>query len=179
MLNRTLKAEEGNESKRDEAKRDESRPCSWLRRCLPGFTSPLTLSEVSGGLGDLGTLIPLTLAMQRSGGIEFVPALFFAGLFNVATGAVWDVPMCVQPMKTIAAVAVAEGLTQSQVEAHAAGGTAGDASRDECAPSQVALAGMLVSAMVFLLGASRGIVVINNMIPASVVKGTHLEDVVT
>ena len=56
--------------------------------------------------GERGAMVGM--AKQRS--IHFVPALFLAGAFNLATGVAWDVPMCVQPMKTIAAVALTEGL---------------------------------------------------------------------
>ena len=112
----------------------------------------LTLSEVSGSLGDLGILIPLTVGMAHQGSVHLVPALFFAGLWNVLTGFLWDVPMCVQPMKTIAAVALADGLTRVQVS----------------------LAGMIVSACVLLLGLTRGIMVINNIVPLAVVRGMQL-----
>ena len=82
-------------------------------RSLP--VGRLTLSEISGSLGDLGILIPLLVGMAHQGSVHFVPALFFAGLWNFATGLLWDVPMCVQPMKTIAAVALADGLSRVQV----------------------------------------------------------------
>ena len=117
-------------------------------RCL----ARLTLSEASGALGDLGILIPLTVAMARQGSIDLVPALFFAGLWNVVTGLLWDVPMCVQPMKTIAAVALTDGLSRVQVS----------------------LAGMLVSACVLVLGLTRGVIVVNNMVPIAVVRGMQL-----
>ena len=97
-------------------------------RSLP--VGRLTLSEISGSLGDLGILIPLLVGMAHQGSVHFVPALFFAGLWNFATGLLWDVPMCVQPMKTIAAVALADGLSRVQVS----------------------LAGLLVAAFVLLLG---------------------------
>ena len=63
----------------------------------------LTIAEISGSLGDLGILIPLLVGMAHQGSVHFVPALFFAGLWNFLSGLTWDVPMCVQPMKTIAA----------------------------------------------------------------------------
>ena len=84
-------------------------PWRWL-------WSRLTLAEVSGSLGDMGTLLPLMVGMAKQRSIHFVPALFLAGAFNLATGVAWDVPMCVQPMKTIAAVALADGLTQCGAE---------------------------------------------------------------
>ena len=101
-------------------------------------SSRLTLAEASGSLGDLGILIPLLVGMAHQGCVDFVPALFFAGLWNLLTGLLWDVPMCVQSMKTIAAVALADGLTRVQFS----------------------LAGMLVGLLVLLLGLTRGVVVV-------------------
>ena len=66
--------------------------------------------EASGMFGDFGTLLPLLLAMANVGSVAPAAALFWFGAFNVATAYEWDVPMCVQPMKTIAAAAIADGL---------------------------------------------------------------------
>ena len=68
----------------------------------------LSLAELSGSLGDLGTFIPLTVALARERKIALAPALFWAGICNFVTGYLWDVPMCVQPMKSIAAVALTD-----------------------------------------------------------------------
>ena len=79
------------------------------------FWRKLTLSEVSGSCGDFGTLIPLLVAMSRQRSIYLAPTLFSTGLVHVITGLYWDIPMPLQPMKSIAAVAIAEGLSRSQV----------------------------------------------------------------
>ena len=118
------------------------RPADWFTERW----AQLTLSEVSGSLGDLGTLIPLLLPLAKQRSVHFVPALFFAGLFNLVGGLAWDVPMCVQPMKTIAAVALTEGLSAVEVSS----------------------AGLLVSGMVLLLGLTRGIVLVNHLVPEAV-----------
>lgn len=114
--------------------------------------SQLTLSEVSGSVGDLGTLIPLTVAMARQRSIYLAPALFFAGLSNIITGYSWDVPMCVQPMKSIAAVAISEGLSVEQVTA----------------------AGMWMGAFCVLLGITQLIELVNIIVPLPVVSGLQL-----
>lgn len=57
------------------------------------------LGEVSGALGDLGTLLPLMIALAAQGSIALDSTLVFSGLFNVLTGAVFGVPLPVQPMK--------------------------------------------------------------------------------
>eukprot|EP00569_Conticribra_weissflogii_P003794 CAMPEP_0171333008 /NCGR_PEP_ID=MMETSP0878-20121228/3751_1 /TAXON_ID=67004 /ORGANISM="Thalassiosira weissflogii, Strain CCMP1336" /LENGTH=192 /DNA_ID=CAMNT_0011833887 /DNA_START=61 /DNA_END=636 /DNA_ORIENTATION=- len=83
-------------------------PLSFLLSSLRRHKSNLTLAELSGSLGDLGTFIPLTVALARERKIALAPALFWAGVSNFVTGMMWDVPMCVQPMKSISAVALTE-----------------------------------------------------------------------
>ena len=123
-----------------------------LRARAKEWRSKFTLAEVSGSLGDLGIYIPLLVGLTQQGSVFFVPSLFFAGFFNFVTGIAWDVPMCVQPMKTIAAVALAEDLPTNQVAA----------------------AGILVSAMVFFLGFTRLIDVVNKAVPMAVIYGMQL-----
>lgn len=57
------------------------------------------LAEISGSLGDLGTLLPLmiTLAVQNS--IHLGSTLVFSGIFNIITGVIFGIPLPVQPMK--------------------------------------------------------------------------------
>lgn len=60
-------------------------------------TTPL--SEISGALGDLGTLLPLMIALAQRGSISLSSTLVFSGIFNIATGVLFGVPLPVQPMK--------------------------------------------------------------------------------
>ena len=62
-----------------------------------------------------GLLLPLLVGMSAKNGSNFAGALFFAGLFNIITGLAFQIPMAVQPMKAIAAVAITEGLTVPQI----------------------------------------------------------------
>jgi hypothetical protein len=57
------------------------------------------LKEVSGSLGDLGTLLPLMIALARQGSITLSTTLVFTGVFNIITGLYFGVPLPVQPMK--------------------------------------------------------------------------------
>lgn len=72
------------------------------------------VSEISGALGDLGTLLPLMIALALQGSIALPSTLVFSGLFNILTGVVFGVPLPVQPMKAIAAAAIANHASQSQ-----------------------------------------------------------------
>jgi len=110
------------------------------------------LRELSGSLGDLGTFLPLALAMSVTGGFDFGVVLVWAGAMNIATGLAFRQPVAVQPMKAIAAVAIAEGLS------------AGD----------VAAAGLLVGAAVFTLGVLGVAEWVGRKVPKAIVRGIQL-----
>lgn len=57
------------------------------------------LAEVSGALGDLGTLLPLMIALAAQGSIKLGSTLVFSGIFNILTGLLFGIPLPVQPMK--------------------------------------------------------------------------------
>lgn len=56
-------------------------------------------AEISGSLGDLGTLLPLMIALAAQGSIDLGSTLVFTGIFNILTGAFYGIPLPVQPMK--------------------------------------------------------------------------------
>ncbi len=128
-------------------------PVSWWNgvRATLGHAR-LDRHEIAGSLGDLGTFLPLLVGMAATNGLDFAASLFFAGLFNVITGLAFAVPMAVQPMKAIAAVALTEGLTAPQILA----------------------AGITVSAVVFVLGVTGLIDLVDRVVPKSVVRGLQL-----
>ncbi|KZF19054.1 sulfate transporter-like protein [Xylona heveae TC161] len=75
------------------------------------------LAEISGSLGDLGTLLPLLIALTISGSIKFPPSLVVGGLANILTGVFFGVPLPVQPMKAIAAVALSRSFSVGETQA--------------------------------------------------------------
>ena len=93
------------------------------------------LAELSGSLGDLGTLLPLMIAMALQGSIDLSTTLVFSGVTNILTGAVFGVPLPVsalerprilfilltvgkvQPMKAIAAVAISQKFSKEDTAA--------------------------------------------------------------
>ncbi|RME23376.1 MAG: sulfate transporter [Candidatus Zixiibacteriota bacterium] len=110
------------------------------------------LRELSGGLGDLGTFIPIVTALSIVSGMDIAMILVVAGLANIATGLLFGLPIPVQPMKSIAAVAIVEKLL----------------------PPEIAAAGLLAGAVMFLLGTSNLITRIDKVIPKPVVRGIQL-----
>lgn len=83
----------------------------------PGDSRKLrfSLRELAGSLGDLGTFLPLTVALAVATGLDLGWMLIGAGAMNIATGVLFRMPLPVQPMKAIAAVAIAEGLSGGAV----------------------------------------------------------------
>ncbi|XP_060205619.1 molybdate transporter 2 [Lycium barbarum] len=77
------------------------------------------LSELGGSVGDLGTYIPIVLALTLVSNLDLSTTLIFTAFYNIITGAIFGIPMPVQPMKSIAAVAVSETphLTVPQIAA--------------------------------------------------------------
>lgn len=68
-------------------------------------------------MGDLGLFIPLVVAVCVTSGMNIGIVLIAAGVMNIATGYLFNQPIPVQPMKAIAAVAIADGLTSHQIAA--------------------------------------------------------------
>ncbi|KAJ3088319.1 hypothetical protein HDU96_004161, partial [Phlyctochytrium bullatum] len=56
------------------------------------FWTNLTLQEVSGSLGDMGTLLPILVGLSKGGQISLTASLIFGGLFNIAAGFLFRVP---------------------------------------------------------------------------------------
>lgn len=116
-----------------------------------------TLQEVSGAFGDMGLFLPLITALSigRVDGraqIAFGPALFFAGIFSAMLATYFNLPIPVQPMKTIAAVAIAEKYPNSQLIA----------------------AGITSGVIMFVLATTNIITPVAKAIPVPVVRGIQL-----
>ncbi|KAK7739200.1 hypothetical protein SLS53_005837 [Cytospora paraplurivora] len=110
------------------------------------------LAEISGALGDLGTLLPLMIALALQGSISLPSTLVFSGLYNIATGVLFGVPLPVQPMKAIAAAAIASRASEDDTLA----------------------AGALVASAVLLLSATGLLRLLTAHVPVPVVKGIQL-----
>lgn len=112
------------------------------------------LAELGGSVGDLGTYIPIVLALTLVCNLDLSTTLIFTALYNIATGLIFGVPMPVQPMKSIAAVAVAESTRLTL--------------------AQIATAGLCTAATLFILGATGLMSFFYHIIPLPVVRGVQL-----
>ena len=114
--------------------------------------APFNRGELSGSLGDMGTFIPLLLGMTVANGLDFASSLLFAGIYNILTGFFFGIPMAVQPMKAIAAIAISQGLPSRQILA----------------------AGICAGAAILFLGVTGLIDWFNRIVPLPVVRGLQL-----
>lgn len=127
---------------------------SFRDRLVDRFKKMASMNEISGAFGDLGTFLPLMLGLAKVVNLNVGTTLLFTGLYNLFTGFFFDVPMPVQPMKAISAVALSlsGSFTLEQVMA----------------------AGLFVSATVLVLGATGLMGLAGALMPAAVIRGMQL-----
>ena len=73
------------------------------------------LREATGALGDIGTFVPIVIGLVVFVGMDAATIFVFAGLMNIVSGLLFRIPVPVQPMKAIAALAIAGAMTGTQV----------------------------------------------------------------
>lgn len=108
--------------------------------------------EIGGAFGDLGTLFPIFVALAGTGSISVSSTLVFSGLANILTGIFFGIPLPVQPMKAIAAVAIAGNYSQPQLVS----------------------AGLFVAAVIGLLSITGLIQWFTRVIPMPIIKGIQV-----
>jgi MFS superfamily sulfate permease-like transporter len=108
--------------------------------------------EASGACGDLGTFIPHVIGAMTVAGLAPVGVLSGFGLFLIATGLFYGLPLPVQPMKAVSAVILTGGLR----------------------PGEVAAAGMMIGVVLLVLGVTGLIGRLARVIPQSVSAGLQL-----
>ncbi|KPQ23346.1 MAG: hypothetical protein HLUCCA13_13840 [Halomonas sp. HL-48] len=110
------------------------------------------LKDASGALGDLGTLLPPSLGAIGVAGLAPIPVLLGFAAFYIATGLYYRLPIPVQPMKAVSAV-----LLTTQVSAES-----------------LAASGILIGAVLLLLGSTGWINWLARLVPRSVLSGVQL-----
>jgi len=112
----------------------------------------ISLRELSGALGDLGTSLPLTLGVIAVAGLAPTPIFLGFGIFYVATALYYRLPIPVQPMKAVAAVMLTTEVTASGLAA----------------------SGVIIGLMLLLLGVTGWISRLARLVPQSVLAGLQL-----
>lgn len=68
-------------------------------------------NELSGAFGDLGTDLPLLLAMIPAAQLDAGSVFMLFGLAQIVTGLAYGLPMPMQPLKAMAVIVIAERLS--------------------------------------------------------------------
>ena len=110
------------------------------------------LMELAGSLGDLGTLLPIAIAMILINGLNPLGVFFSIGIFYVVSGIFFGVTVPVQPMKVIGAYAIATSMSASQIFA----------------------ATLLMGVVLLIIGLTGAIKTIEKYTPTSVIRGVQL-----
>lgn len=110
------------------------------------------IGEASGSLGDLGTMVPLVTALVLAGSVSPSWSLIWMGVFFIFTGFTLSIPFPIQPMKAIAALAIANSYT----------------------PEVVVAAGLMTAGAVFFLTWMGVLTSLQKKVPKSLVVGIQL-----
>ncbi len=105
--------------------------------------------ELAGAFGDLGTDFPLLAGLTLACGLDGGAVLACAGALQIAAGVFYRMPMPVEPLKALAAIAIAERLP----------------------PSVIAGAGLALGAIMLLLTATGLLDAFARAVPKTVVRG--------
>jgi hypothetical protein len=108
--------------------------------------------ELAGAFGDIGTDLPLLVAMIPAAGLDPASTFLLFGVAQVLTGLAYGLPMPMQPLKAMAVIVIA-----GQVPANVLFG-----------------GGLAAGAVMLLLAVSGGLGWLARVIPRSVVRGIQL-----
>lgn len=105
--------------------------------------------ELGGAFGDIGTDLPLLIGVILASGMDAASALIFFGIFQIASGMIYGLPMPVQPLKVMAVLVISQNI-----------------------PADVLVGGGLaVGAIMLLLTMSGVLTLLASRIPLAVVRG--------
>src|SRR3989304_577174 len=79
----------------------------------------LSRSEIGGPFADLALLIPLEAALIAVNGLNPTSTLLGVGILYIGAGWYFGLPMPVQPLKALAAIAIAQQLSPDVIAAGA------------------------------------------------------------
>jgi len=108
--------------------------------------------EIAGSLGDLGTLLPIAIAMVLFNGLSALGLFLSIGVFYIVSGVYFGITVPVQPMKVIGAYAIATAMNADQILASS----------------------LLMGVFLLIIGLTGAIDIIRKFTPNSVIRGVQL-----
>ena len=126
-------------------------PAPSVSRALTSRRTPLRFdrAELAGAFGDIGTDLPLLVGVIIAVGLDPTTVFVVYGALQVMSGLVYRMPMPVQPLKAMAAIAIAGAVT---------------------AP-MLAAGGLIVGVTMLLLALTGALTWIAGVVPKPIVRG--------
>ncbi|MEW6601240.1 MAG: putative sulfate/molybdate transporter [Nitrospirota bacterium] len=108
--------------------------------------------DISGAFGDIGVLLPLSIALIAQNGFNPTALFLMAGLFYIGPARYFKITMPVQPLKAMSAVAIASGMSYTMINT----------------------GGIIMGVILFFISITGLSVRLGNLFPVSVVRGIQL-----
>ncbi|MBI3792183.1 MAG: transporter [Gemmatimonadetes bacterium] len=108
--------------------------------------------EWSGAFGDMGTDLPLLVGMIVAAHLDAATVFLVYGALQVTTGLLYRMPMPVQPLKAVAAIVIAGGVSREVLGA----------------------GGLVIGALMLALALTGGLAWLQRAVPTVVVRGIQL-----
>lgn len=109
-------------------------------------------AELAGAFGDIGTDLPLLVGVIIATGLDSTTVFVVYGALQILSGLIYRMPMPVQPLKAMAAIAIAGKI----------------------APTLLAAGGLIVGVVMLVLALSGGLGWIARVVPKPVVRGIQV-----
>lgn len=113
---------------------------------------PSLRGEVTGALGDLGTFVPLAIGLIVTCGLSTSTVLIGAGAMYALVAVVYQIPIPMQPMKAVTAIALANQLS----------------------PNVIATAALILGLCLLVLGRTGVLDQVAPLIPRWLVRGVQV-----
>ncbi|MFB3920991.1 MAG: putative sulfate/molybdate transporter [Terriglobia bacterium] len=113
---------------------------------------PITRLDIAGAFGDIGVLFPIAIALISLNRLNPTAVFLAAGLAYILSGAYFKVPVPVQPLKAVAAIALALHLPASTI----------------------ASAGLLMGVVLLLIGITNLAPLLARLFTLPIVRGIQL-----
>lgn len=111
----------------------------------------ISWGELTGAVGDSLTVLPIVVALAVVTEISLPHVLIAFGIFQIVWGVLYGVPMSVEPMKALAALAIAGALSYAEL----------------------ALAGVVLGIVLLAIGASQTLSLVERWIGRPVIRGVQ------
>ena len=108
--------------------------------------------ELAGSFGDIGTDLPLIIAMILAAGLHTPSVLIVFGLMQIFTGLIYKMPMPVQPLKAMATLVIVQQISSNILFG----------------------AGLAIGIVMLALSVSGLLTKLSQIIPKAVIRGIQL-----